>query len=291
MPLGPRALPGLGRTNSRVITISGAAQMEEGTPPPSAELRAELAALKPRALQKRAEAIGVDEDALDEAEDAAATIELIVARTKALAAEAAAASLAALRDELKLLKPRALQKRADDAGVDEDALDDAEDSDAIIALILARLAAPEPGAAAGAAEAAAKAAAEEAARLARLEEELRSLKPRALGKRAEEMGIDEDQLDAAEDDAAIIALILAREAPAPAAPASRGAHGGSSADSGATPDAIHAIFVEWAKQGKHIMFSYQWDAQEEVKAAHALMQKKKIPVWMDVSGEDSPRLR
>ena len=48
--------------------------MEEGTPPPSAELRAELAALKPRALQKRAEAIGVDEDALDEAEDAAATI-------------------------------------------------------------------------------------------------------------------------------------------------------------------------------------------------------------------------
>jgi hypothetical protein len=48
--------------------------MEEGTPPPSAELRAELATLKPRALQKRAEAIGVDEDALDEAEDAAATI-------------------------------------------------------------------------------------------------------------------------------------------------------------------------------------------------------------------------
>jgi hypothetical protein len=45
--------------------------MEEGTPPPSAELRAELAALKPRALQKRAEAIGVDEDALDEAEDVA----------------------------------------------------------------------------------------------------------------------------------------------------------------------------------------------------------------------------
>ena len=42
------------------------AQVEEGTPPPSAELRAEPAALKPRALQKRAEAIGVDEDALEE---------------------------------------------------------------------------------------------------------------------------------------------------------------------------------------------------------------------------------
>jgi hypothetical protein len=249
--------------------------MEEGTPPPSAELRAELAALKPRALQKRAEAIGVDEDALDEAEDAAATIELILARTGTLAAEAAAANLAAVRDELKTLKPRALQKRAEDAGVDEDSLDDAEDADAIIALILARLATPEP-------DAAAEAAAEEAARLARLEEELCSLKPRALGKRAEEMGIDEDQLDAAEDDAAIIALILAREASALPA-VSRGAHGGS-APTDAADDAIHDIFAEWAKQGKHIMFSYQWDCQEEVKAVHALMQKKKIPVWMDVSG-------
>ena len=53
--------------------------MEEGTPPPSAELRAELAALKPRALQKRAEAIGVDEDALDGADDDA-IIELIIAK-------------------------------------------------------------------------------------------------------------------------------------------------------------------------------------------------------------------
>eukprot|EP01047_Picozoa_sp_COSAG01_P077829 COSAG01_NODE_14161_length_1489_cov_1.278417_2_plen_58_part_00 len=28
----------------------------------------------------------------------------------------------------------------------------------------------------------------------------------------------------------------------------------------------------------------QWDVQEEVKAVHALMQKQKIPVWMDVNG-------
>lgn len=42
------------------------------------ELRAELKALKPRALQKRAEKMGVDEDLLDSAEDNAATIELCI---------------------------------------------------------------------------------------------------------------------------------------------------------------------------------------------------------------------
>ena len=54
-----------------------------------AALRAELTGLKPRALLKRAEAMGVNEDALDEAEDASATIELILARTEELAAVAA----------------------------------------------------------------------------------------------------------------------------------------------------------------------------------------------------------
>ena len=43
---------------------------EEGTPPPMAELRAELSALKPRALKKRAAEVGVDEEKIDEADDA-----------------------------------------------------------------------------------------------------------------------------------------------------------------------------------------------------------------------------
>ena len=54
--------------------------MEEGTPPPHAALEAELAALKPRALQRRAEEAGVDESLLDEAEDAAAIVALIIAK-------------------------------------------------------------------------------------------------------------------------------------------------------------------------------------------------------------------
>jgi hypothetical protein len=44
--------------------------MEEGTPPPSAELSAELSALKPRALKKRAAELGVEEEKIDEADDA-----------------------------------------------------------------------------------------------------------------------------------------------------------------------------------------------------------------------------
>jgi hypothetical protein len=51
--------------------------------------------------------------------------------------------IASLRGELLGLKPRALQKRAVEAGVAEDDLDEAEDNDAIIALILDRLAAPD----------------------------------------------------------------------------------------------------------------------------------------------------
>ena len=45
---------------------------EEGVPPrpPMAELRAELSALKPRALKKRAAEVGVDEEKIDEADDA-----------------------------------------------------------------------------------------------------------------------------------------------------------------------------------------------------------------------------
>ena len=52
------------------------------------------------------------------------------------------------------------------------------------------------------------AAAAEAARLEELEEELLTLQPRELGKRAEEIGISVEQLDDADGDAAIVALIL-----------------------------------------------------------------------------------
>jgi hypothetical protein len=268
---------------------------EEGTPPASAELLAELGAMKLRALQKKAEELGVGEDQLDDAEEKSEVIALIVQKLDEQAAHEEAVRLAALKDELGAMKLRALQKRAEELGVDEDKLDDAEEKSEVIALILAALAPVEDGAAqaareAEAAAAAAAAAAEaEVARLAQLKEELSAMKLRALQKRAEELGVDGAALDEAEEKPAVIALIMEHAGSKSAtklAPVSAagGSHFGSASTNAEMVDAISTIFAQWQEQGLHIMFSYQWDMQEQVKAVHALMQKKKIPVWMDVSG-------
>ena len=268
---------------------------EEGTPPASAELLAELGAMKLRALQKKAEELGVGEDQLDDAEEKSEVIALIVQKHDEQPAHEEAVRLAALKDELGAMKLRALQKRAEELGVDEDKLDDAEEKSEVIALILAALAPVEDGAAqaareAEAAAAAAAAAAEaEVARLAQLKEELSAMKLRALQKHAEELGIDGEALDEAEEKSAVIALIMEHAGSKSAtklAPVSAagGSHFGSASTNAEMVDAISTIFAQWQEQGLHIMFSYQWDMQEQVKAVHALMQKKKIPVWMDVSG-------
>ena len=56
--------------------------VEEGTPPTSAALRAELEGMKLRALQKRAEELGVDQSQLDEAEDKAQVEEAAAAQRR-----------------------------------------------------------------------------------------------------------------------------------------------------------------------------------------------------------------
>ena len=108
---------------------------EEGEPPTMAVLRAELSTLKVRALTKRAEAIGVDDDSLDAASEANDIIELIVAKEAERAAQESA-KIEALRSELRGMKIRALTKRAEEMGVDEAALDDAESTEDLVALIL-----------------------------------------------------------------------------------------------------------------------------------------------------------
>ena len=58
---------------------------EEGTPPAAAELLAELNGMKLRALQARAEELGVDDDKLDDAEEKPeAALEKIRARKAAM---------------------------------------------------------------------------------------------------------------------------------------------------------------------------------------------------------------
>eukprot|EP01047_Picozoa_sp_COSAG01_P058655 COSAG01_NODE_6939_length_3431_cov_3.279712_3_plen_755_part_00 len=113
----------------------------------AAALRAELAALGPRALCARAEEVGVSEGALDAAVDGAAVIELIMAK-KAVEAEGGERvgeeekeeeRGAPLRSEPLALKPRALQKCAEAAGVTEEELDGAGDNATVVALTLGRL--------------------------------------------------------------------------------------------------------------------------------------------------------
>ena len=115
-------------------------------------LRSELSVLKTSALRKRAVAAGVDEEVVDDAEDSAdprtALADLVMAALRPsveaeaatiAVAEAAAAVEAAveatakaaadlLRSELLASKISALRKRAVTAGVDEEVVDDAEDS-------------------------------------------------------------------------------------------------------------------------------------------------------------------
>ena len=56
---------------------------EEGTPPASAELVSELPGMKMRALQRRAEELGVEDEELEEAEEKSEVISLIVAKVEA----------------------------------------------------------------------------------------------------------------------------------------------------------------------------------------------------------------
>eukprot|EP01047_Picozoa_sp_COSAG01_P047253 COSAG01_NODE_4498_length_4973_cov_5.248461_4_plen_100_part_01 len=96
-------------------------------PPPEAVLLAELQGMKMRALQKKAEALSVNEDRLDDAEEKAEVIALIVAKVAERRAADETARVARVKEELEGMKLRALQKRAEELGVDEDKLDDAEE--------------------------------------------------------------------------------------------------------------------------------------------------------------------
>ena len=92
--------------------------------------------MKLKALKKRARSSGVDEDQLEDADDAddikAAVIQLIVE------AQASSGSTVdeLLRAELSGLKLKALKRRARDAGVDEEKLEDADDADDIKAAVI-----------------------------------------------------------------------------------------------------------------------------------------------------------
>lgn len=103
--------------------------------PTEADVRDELSGLKLKELLVRVRTIGLDEDQIEEAEDAdnpkVAIIELVVSATPFAAEAAQPASLpteAELREELNGLRLKDLVARATLLGIDEDQIDAAEDA-------------------------------------------------------------------------------------------------------------------------------------------------------------------
>ena len=125
--------------SARQPAASAAADSSSPRVARKAELKAELQAMKPTALRKRAIAGSVDKDLLDDALDSdnpkEALVELVLRQT--LKAESKRVYMQELRQsarqkmktELEALKPTGLHKQALAAGIDVDLLDDALDSD------------------------------------------------------------------------------------------------------------------------------------------------------------------
>lgn len=283
--------------------------------PAAAGLRAELAQLKRGALIRRALAVGVAEGAVDEAEEQddtdGAIIDLIVAvqlpptqsttvqleqepqpepRTEPQTQPEVVDSL---QHELHGLKLSALKRRAKAAGISDDQLDEADDSgdakNAIIALIVGINSAELDA---------------QAALIAGLEE----MRVSQLKKRASADGVSMAAIEAADDEddpkAAVIQLILDQSSAIleqgsggaqsgqvertrsstvdkVGSKASKPHHGGQLSGSKSLSLALDGFaFVE----GKHCMFSYQWDAQAEVLAVREHFAKLGIPTWMDIDG-------
>ena len=148
----------------------------------------------------------MDEDELEDATDSddpkQAVIELLLSIAHPLP-ESAQHSQADLRVELEGLRLKELRGRAKHAGVDEDALEDATDSEdpkqAIIDAIV-MCAAASTDCAVGDSELAQLSHDEAAGQaVAALRQELAGLKLRALKKRARELGVSDEAIEDAED--------------------------------------------------------------------------------------------
>eukprot|EP01046_Picozoa_sp_COSAG06_P021451 COSAG06_NODE_1614_length_8932_cov_4.428507_1_plen_1634_part_10 len=174
-------------------------------------LRDELATLRLKGLCDKAKQLGVEEDTLEDALDAedskSAVIALILAANEAavdMDSELAQPE-AALRAELDGLRLKALRKRARDAGIDGEAIEDTTDSHnpkgALIELLIASAKPDSDGG---------------------LLAELQGLTLKHLRKRAKDAGATAEQLleamDADEPKDAVIELILAIDGPSSQVP-------------------------------------------------------------------------
>ena len=176
------------------------------------------------------------------------------------------------RTGLESHRVSALAAQARAEGVDDIKVDEALDSNnpkaALISLILS-------------VRRAARSA--DAARSQALETQLKELGVSSLRKRAAACGVDSDSIDQALDSSSpkhtLIQLILsAPSAPTPGTsnvlPARSKPHFGPG------NNAIRPL----QRSTKHVMLSYQWDHQRQVKRVHELLTQLGLKVWMDING-------
>jgi hypothetical protein len=141
-----------------------------------------------------------------------------------------------------------------------------------------------------------------------LEAELADLKLKALKQRAKAVGVSQDALDDADDAgdirAAVVDLIAAVRSQDAAnisledksllrtEVSEEKPHFGAARSAAATgagrPHAVTARATTSASilapRSKHVMLSYQWNHQVQVKRVHDLLTKLGVKCWMDISG-------
>jgi hypothetical protein len=239
-----------------------------------AALRVELSALTQRALCVRTQEMGIDEASVDAAFDAddakASLIALIVEHARAAGADGAnaaaaaqseaeaaeAARLAAHRVELSALTLRALCVRTQEMGIDEKSVDEALDADdpkvALLEAILDRCTAAAPPSSPPPAV---------------LPPTDTSTRSRATGRPHFADHIDDHG---------------ARPPPAP--PANQVPETRATARATTTTAAAAAAATEHGNSRKHVMLSYNWDHQRQVKRVYDLLTAVGLNVWMDVKG-------
>jgi hypothetical protein len=247
-----------------------------------------LLALRPTQLRRRALELDCDQEKVDAAEDSdkpkAALVALIQAATRATAAEASVA-LTELRRELTRLKRSELRRRAQAARVDDVRLEEAEDCEdpaEALALIVDLIceqatqdgAAPQPSEVGLQTGAGLDHAVQEARR-----RELNGMKLSALRQRAEATDIAAAQAAEDSDDPkrALVDLLLA--AATPRQDGDR-PHFGTGQPAPPEPQLTPAE----TDRTKHVMLSYQWDHQAQVKRAHDMLARLGVKCWMDISG-------
>eukprot|EP01052_Picozoa_sp_SAG31_P002386 SAG31_NODE_84_length_27014_cov_3.743006_13_plen_344_part_00 len=258
-------------------------------------MRQQMMSLKMKQLKKMAldagilDAVVADVDDTEDPKAAIIGLMLKARRAQMLAAPRGAenqeAAVASLRAKLAAMKMGALRRSARAAGVDPDVIDDLADEADDPRSALVDLIVEETYADSGPND---THNAEEAV-VASIRCELTPMKMGALRRRARAAGVDHDAIDDLDDEvddprSALVDLILAK-----VSPVALKSHAGDRC----TPT-MPEIDVQQPRDTSsrfkkifgqtHCMLSYSWSIQKEVTAIRSLIQKEGVPTWMDIDG-------